>query len=165
MNQTNQFTNNLGIILDAKQITLSWLAQQVGKAPLTIANMRDGTPTIRLDTLTAVANALQIDPRVILSWETPPPQNEPLQEKFRRIANLIEKRPYVNGRLENKLRVAMAEKRMGVGDLATAVGKTSQAIINFKNGTPTVRFTTWTDLASALDVSPWEIIVWTPQRP
>jgi len=62
------FNNRLAYIMFDKGVSATELAKKIGRHRNTITNMRDGTPTIRLDTLAAVADALDVSPWEILVW-------------------------------------------------------------------------------------------------
>lgn len=62
------FENRLRVVLAEERITIQELADAVGLHRNTIANLRDGTPTVRWDTLAAVATYLKRPPWELFPW-------------------------------------------------------------------------------------------------
>ena len=62
------FENRLAHVMLDKRMSITELAERTGKHRNTIANLRDGTPTIRLETLADVANILEVSPWDIFVW-------------------------------------------------------------------------------------------------
>jgi DNA-binding Xre family transcriptional regulator len=62
------FENRMGQIMLDRGITIEELSEATGRHRNTIANMRKGTPTVRWDTLAAVANVMKVKPWELFVW-------------------------------------------------------------------------------------------------
>ena len=62
------FENRLAHVMYDKRVSIAELAEKIGRHRNTIANLREGTPTVRLETLAAVADALGVSPWEIFVW-------------------------------------------------------------------------------------------------
>ena len=64
------------------------------------------------------------------------------------------------GKIVNRMRVVMAEKRIGLTELSEVTGLHRNTLANLRDGTPTARWDTLEAVANAMGVSPWEMFVW-----
>lgn len=62
------FKNQMVQVMHDNGVTIADLAELTGRHRNTIANMRKGTPTVRLETLEAVANVLECSPYDLFVW-------------------------------------------------------------------------------------------------
>ena len=63
-----QDINRLKVVLAEKKRTNKWLSEQVGKDPATVSKWCTNTMQPNLETLVAIAKALDVDVKDLLWW-------------------------------------------------------------------------------------------------
>jgi len=63
-----KFENKMRVVMAEKRVTLAEMSEALGLHRNTIANLRDGTPTVRWETLEEVCNYLQCKPWDLFPW-------------------------------------------------------------------------------------------------
>jgi len=80
-------------------------------------------------------------------------------------ATLNMSRTLLNMPMKWRLAVVMAEKDMGVNDLAAITGLHRATISNLKNNLPShIRMKTLQKICTALECQPGELLQWTPDN-
>lgn len=63
-----KFENKMRVVMAEKRVTIAEMSEALELHRNTIANLRDGTPTVRWETLEAVCNYLKCKPWDLFPW-------------------------------------------------------------------------------------------------